>query len=327
MSLIIIIVSGMLLIVLSADYFTNGIEWLGARLKVNEGALGSLLAALGTALPETLVPVMALALGGSSRAQEGIGIGAILGAPFMLATLGFTVIGVGLWQSGRSRLAADLGPMRTDLQFFIWVFGLATVAGFVPQGWHRVIGTVLVVLYLMHAIRILSGARTAGESGAAPSSFLRFYQRPHPPVAWIWLQILLALFGLIIGAHFFVTGLEQIAAWLHWSGFLLAVIVTPVATELPEVLNSIIWLRRSRDQLALGNVTGAMAFQASVVPAIGMFFSPWQLSPWEVATAGLGWFAALSVWIRAGDGELRVRELLAAGLFYLMFLGLVLLRI
>ena len=57
-----------------------------------------MLAAVGTALPETMIPVVAiLAADFADRDLETageIGIGAILGAPFMLATLAMFVVGV-----------------------------------------------------------------------------------------------------------------------------------------------------------------------------------------------------------------------------------------
>ena len=79
-----------LIIILGAELFTNGIEWLGVRLKLSEGTVGSVLAAVGTALPETLIPFVALVFFREASSHD-IGVGAILGAPFMLATLGFFV--------------------------------------------------------------------------------------------------------------------------------------------------------------------------------------------------------------------------------------------
>jgi cation:H+ antiporter len=76
----------------AADLFTNGIEWIGERFGLSEGAVGSVLAAVGTALPETLLPLVAILLGRSGG--EDIGIGAILGAPFMLSTLAMFVLAV-----------------------------------------------------------------------------------------------------------------------------------------------------------------------------------------------------------------------------------------
>ena len=52
------------LIVGGAIGFTNAVEWLGQRLNLGAGAVGALLAAVGTALPESVIPVVALLSGG-----------------------------------------------------------------------------------------------------------------------------------------------------------------------------------------------------------------------------------------------------------------------
>src|SRR4029078_11211286 len=76
--------------------FTEGVEWLGVMLNLSEGATGSILAGLGTATPETLIPVISILFTNSADADE-IGVGAILGAPFMLVTLVMLLIGVTAW--------------------------------------------------------------------------------------------------------------------------------------------------------------------------------------------------------------------------------------
>ena len=72
-----IILSGALL-------FTNAVEWLGHRLQLGEGAVGSLLAAVGTAMPETLIAIVALL--DATEGADQVAIGAIVGAPFLLGT-------------------------------------------------------------------------------------------------------------------------------------------------------------------------------------------------------------------------------------------------
>src|SRR5438067_12879769 len=79
-----LIVGAFVLILVGAEVFTNGVEWLGLKLRISEGATGSILAALGTATPETLIPVVAL-LRTNTAASDAIAVGAILGAPLMLA--------------------------------------------------------------------------------------------------------------------------------------------------------------------------------------------------------------------------------------------------
>jgi Ca2+/Na+ antiporter len=54
-------VASAVLLIIAAELFTNAVEWAGYRLRLGSGATGSLLAAVGTSLPETIVPVVALA--------------------------------------------------------------------------------------------------------------------------------------------------------------------------------------------------------------------------------------------------------------------------
>ena len=104
-----VILSISLLVILAgAELFTNGIEWVGEGFGLSQGAVGSVLAAVGTALPETLLPVIAILSGRASG--DAIGIGAILGAPFMLTTLAMVVIAVSLLVFGRG------GRRPTDLE-------------------------------------------------------------------------------------------------------------------------------------------------------------------------------------------------------------------
>ena len=74
-------------ILAGALLFTNAVEWIGHRLKVGEGAVGSILAAVGTAMPETLIAIVAL-LGSADGGSEDVAIGAIVGAPFLLGDAG-----------------------------------------------------------------------------------------------------------------------------------------------------------------------------------------------------------------------------------------------
>src|SRR5438552_17523784 len=83
-----LLMAAMLLVILIAsELFTNALEHLGEKLNISEGVTGSLFAAVGTALPETIIPLLAIVAGsGDRRVDDEIGIGAILGAPLMLGT-------------------------------------------------------------------------------------------------------------------------------------------------------------------------------------------------------------------------------------------------
>jgi cation:H+ antiporter len=131
-----ILVISLGIILLGAEVFVNGIEWLGKKLNLSEGAVGSVLAAVGTALPETLIPIIAIVFSDAAQGHE-IGIGAILGAPLMLATLAMCVTGIAVVIFRRRRafgvkVVADYYSMSRDLGFFILVYAAAVLAGLIP---------------------------------------------------------------------------------------------------------------------------------------------------------------------------------------------------
>src|SRR5215210_1034990 len=104
---LVILLASFVIILAGAELFTNGIEWFGRKLGLAEGAVGSVLAAVGTALPETMIPIVAI-LFASGEHSEDVGLGAILGAPFMLATLAMFVTGLAVMIQARKRPDGDV---------------------------------------------------------------------------------------------------------------------------------------------------------------------------------------------------------------------------
>src|SRR5438477_3254142 len=108
---VLILIGAFLVILFGAELFTNGIEWFGKKLELAEGAVGSVLAAVGTALPETMIPIIAILFSGNAAANQ-IGIGAILGAPFMLSTLAMFVTGIAVILVSRRTRPTDEMPVN-----------------------------------------------------------------------------------------------------------------------------------------------------------------------------------------------------------------------
>src|SRR3954453_15834120 len=150
-----ILVLAFVVILIGAELFTNGIEWFGRKLELAEGAVGSVLAAVGTALPETMIPIIAILSGGGSSSSHGMGVGAILGAPFMLSTLAMFVTGCAVLWAGRRRATRDVMPVDTavlahDMRFFRIPYLIAIAAAFLPlePAWPKwLVAIVLVGIY------------------------------------------------------------------------------------------------------------------------------------------------------------------------------------
>jgi cation:H+ antiporter len=93
---------------------------------------------------------------------------------------------------------------------------------------------------------------------------------------------------MIFGAHLFVEHLLGIADALGADPLVLALILAPLATELPEKVNSFFWVREGKDALALGNISGAMVFQSTIPIGIGLLFTHWSLSTNAFVSVVLG---------------------------------------
>jgi len=99
-----------------------------------------------------------------------------------------------------------------------------------------------------------------------------------PPTAASFGQTVVALALIVGGARVFVGAVEHLGHVLQIPSLIFALLVAPVATELPEQMNGVIWTGRRKDTLALGNVTGAMVFQASFPVTVGLLLTPWRLT-------------------------------------------------
>ncbi|AQS59935.1 sodium:calcium antiporter [Desulforamulus ferrireducens] len=310
------------IILLSAEVFTNGVEWLGKKLNLSEGAVGSVLAAVGTALPETMIPVIAILFGTGDMAEE-IGIGAILGAPFMLSTLALAITGIAAmtWKvkgKARETMFIDREVMTRDLKFFLLVYSVAVLAGVFGDGYKPLAAIFLVAAYVYYVYK------TLGCEGGECENLNPLYlakKNPDPALPLVSLQVLLALAGIVIGAHLFVAEVESLANMWGIPAFILSLIIAPIATELPEKFNSVIWVRQGKDTLALGNITGAMVFQSSIIPALGIMLTPWKLSQLGIICAVLALTAAGLVYVLLKmRGEIKPQTLVFNSVFYLIFI-------
>ncbi|MGD9494686.1 MAG: sodium:calcium antiporter [Armatimonadota bacterium] len=283
-------VGALLVILAGCELFTNGIEWFGAKLRLSTGVCGSVLAAVGTALPETIVPIVAILIIGGEQATE-VGIGGILGAPFMLATLAFTVTAIGvLVYTQRGRRASldmnvDAHVLSHDLSYFLVAYLIAVAASFVPSApvkWG--IGLGLLLLYAHYVwLHFRTGTCIADECEMAP---LRIQPSALVPrLRWVTLQVVLGLGCIFVGAHVFVEHLTEVAHMFAVPALVLSILITPVATELPEKFNSVLWVRDGKDTLAMGNITGAMVFQSTIPVTVGMIFTPWDFQGQHAALA------------------------------------------
>jgi cation:H+ antiporter len=322
---IIMLLASLGLILLSCAIFVNAIEWFGKALNLHQGIVGSILAAIGTALPETIIPILAIFFTKGTSGHD-IGIGAIAGAPFMLATLGFFVTGTAVVvnkQLGRRTLHMhiDRSIISRDLLFFLIYYSIAITAT-LYHDIHALRWTVAIGLAASYALYLKMTIHGKGaEIEIFEKLYLTRFLRLTSSVFWISVQLAAGLGGIIFGAHLFIDYVGFLSHELGIAPLLLSLIITPVATELPEKLNSVIWIGKKKDTLALGNITGAMVFQSCFPVTFGMLFTDWHLKGPTVVSAVCALSMALIalLWLRI-TRTMSPFLLLFGGAFYVVFL-------
>ena len=290
---LVLLIASFAVILAGALLFTNAVEWIGFRLQLGEGAVGSLLAAVGTAMPETLIAIVALIEGSKSK---DIAIGAIVGAPFLLATLAMGLVGLSAYIYRHSRpqgitLRADVATLDRDLIFFLVFFALALALGFNAPDWLRLAaGIAFIAAYPAYVwLTLAQGGAAQSEETLNPLIMARGERRPtEPGIGIAVLQFLVGLGAMVGGAHLFVEELLNVAEDVGVEAIVLSLILAPLATELPEKVNSFFWVREGKDSLALGNITGAMVFQSMIPVGIGLIFTEWDLGGNAAVSVGLG---------------------------------------
>lgn len=330
----ILLIAMLFAIVGSCVVFTNAIEHLGKACNLNDGAVGSILAAIGTALPETIVPLVAIFGAYLSKTSistgQDIGIGAILGSPFLLSTLAMFVTGAAVLVFSGMKIRAvsmktDYKIVFRDLRFFIISYSVAILAGFVGNYPVKcLIAAFLLTYYLIYVFRTINRSLCEIEGGCELEElyFQRIFRKYNLFI--IVFQIILAIGALIYFSHVFVLQITYFSHVFHLNPLILSLFLAPVATELPEMFNSVIWSKSAKDTLALGNITGAMVFQSCIPTSIGILLTPWVFNQTSILNIALVFASSLLIL-----GYLKIKKqvspaiLLACGAFYALYAVLV----
>ena len=325
----------LLLILATAESFTNGVESFGRHFSFSQAVVGSIFAAVGTALPETVLPIVAILLYGGKSAKE-IGVGAILGAPFMLSTLAFFLVGLtaavaALRKRRRFELRVEVHSVRRDLSFFLIMYSLAIA---LPLVFGRValipLSLALVAGYAAYAF-ITFRSESATVEHAEGLYLWRMARTLFPsgpetaPLSVLLIQIFGSLAVMVKAAHIFVRNLEQVSLRLGMDPLLFALLLAPVATELPEKFNSVTWTWKGRDTLAIGNITGAMVFQSTFPVSVGLLFTDWRITGMALFSAVIAITSSVFVLgMIAVQKRLSPWVMLLSGSLYLVYaVGLV----
>jgi cation:H+ antiporter len=244
----------------------------------------------------------------------------------MLATLALFVVGASALAFRRRReqgssLRIDEATIGRDMGFFLVFFALAAGVGLLELPLYLKAGAALILVagYVQYVRQTL----VSGDPLEEVPERLTLWRFRSPAPTWAVVFQTVASLGLIVvGAHFFVDAVKHAAEGLGLPAGLIALILAPLATELPEKFNSVFWMRDGKDTLAVGNMTGAMMFQSTIPVTFGFLFTPWNLAPLDVFAVALALVSGGFVYLMLGRSKkLRAWHLMVCGAFYLAFVA------
>lgn len=336
---IIFLIFSLFLIFISSELFTNGVEILGNRLSLSQAVVGSVLASVGTALPETIIPLVAIFFYEGEKGKE-IGTGAILGAPFMLSTVGFFIISLGVLvgylfkKRKKLEIQIEFYTFKRNFSFFIFSYSLAI---FLPLLFPKfsflnyLLALTLIFTYFFYLRQTFraESSNLESEEDLHFVKFLNFFlsRELKSKVLSLFLaffQTVLALFFLFKGADFFVENLEILSLKWGLDPLIFSLLMAPIATELPEKFNSLLWTLKGKDILAFGNMVGAMVFQTTFPVSIGLVFTPWEIRGLALLAATITIFLNLFyLWFLKTYNKISPYILFISGFSYIIYVILV----
>ncbi|MCS7278831.1 MAG: sodium:calcium antiporter [Thermodesulfobacteriaceae bacterium] len=334
-----LLILSLFLIFISSELFTNGIENLGEKLSLSQAVVGSILASLGTALPETVIPLVAILFHEGERGTE-IGTGAILGAPFMLSTIGFFLISLGvitgyfLKTRKKFEVHLEFTTFKRNFSFFLFSYSLAI---FLPLLFPKIfflnylLALFLIFTYLFY-LRQTFRAKSSNLELEEELHFLKFLnflfsKKLNSKSLFLSLacfQTILALILLLKGADLFVENLETLSLKWGLDPLLFSLLIAPIATELPEKFNSLLWTLKGKDILAFGNIVGAMVFQTTFPVSIGLIFTPWEIKGLALVAAIITILLNLFyLWFLKTFNKISPYVLFLSGFSYIIYVVLI----
>jgi len=248
---------------------------------------------------------------------------------------------------GRDTLHVDAAHATRDMSFFLVMYSIALGLALLPPDLHFLkgyLGWIFLPAYFVYLFLVLRTPRSSVEDeeeareereAFGALTFASYLRRagadiiPTKPPLWLVVTQTLVAFGaIVLGARFFADFVEDFSHAMHFDTLLVALVLAPLATELPEAANSLIWTKDGKDVIALGNVAGAMVFQSTIPVTIGVLLTPWQLGQYGTVAAVFALLSGALIWFqlrtRAKDNSLPLSSLMLGGSLYLVFIGYVL---
>ena len=255
---ILLLLVGLGLVVLGADWLVNGASSIARRAGISEFVIGLTIVGFGTSCPELVV-----SLTGAIEGNSDISVGNVVGSNIfnVLFILGLTamVLPVGMTDKNRR---IDI-PITLGVTILLVILGITgSMSGPVISRWEGVLMLLVFSAYLFYCFKSDSKDEFS-ETQQATLSFPKSIA-----------LTLTGLAGLIFGGDLFVDSATALARQIGVSDKFIAVTILAGGTSLPELATSLVAAIKGKEQLALGNILGSNVFNAMMILGLSSVITP-----------------------------------------------------
>lgn len=255
---ILLLLVGLGLVVLGADWLVNGASSIARRAGISEFVIGLTIVGFGTSCPELVV-----SLTGAIEGNSDISVGNVVGSNIfnVLFILGLTamVLPVGMTDKNRR---IDI-PITLGVTILLVILGITgSMSGPVISRWEGVLMLLVFSAYLFYCFKSDSKDEFS-ETQRATLSITKSIA-----------LTLTGLAGLIFGGDLFVDSATALARQIGVSDKFIAVTILAGGTSLPELATSLVAAIKGKEQLALGNILGSNVFNAMLILGLSSVITP-----------------------------------------------------
>ena len=270
---VILFAVGLVLLIKGGDWFVDGATGIAERFHVPELLIGATVVSIGTTLPEVMVSATSAVEGYGSMAY-GNAIGSIICNTALIAALTVTI----------SPSVVEQKPLKIPLLFFFASAVFFSVVAYVNGGFTRIMGILLLMIFVAYMIVLVRQAVTAGKEVRGIQT------EPLPDVtdSPLWKELLLLVIGAVfiaVGARLLVDNGTVIAEKMGVPQTVIALTFVALGTSLPELVTAITALIKGHGALSLGNIIGANLFNLVLVCGLSVTLAPFDV-PTQKRIAG-----------------------------------------
>lgn len=255
---LILLLIGLGLVVLGADWLVNGASSIARRAGISEFVIGLTIVGFGTSCPELVV-----SLTGAIEGNSDISVGNVVGSNIFnaLFILGLTALVLPVGMTDKNR-RIDI-PITLVVIILLVVLGITgSMSGPVISRWEGVVMLLVFSVYLFYCFK----SDSKDELSETQQAILSF-----PKAIALTLT---GLAGLIFGGDLFVDSATALARQIGVSDKFIAVTILAGGTSLPELATSLTAAIRGKEQLALGNILGSNVFNAMLILGLSSIITP-----------------------------------------------------